>query len=100
MSDLQTIEPGSDFVFDGVLTDEAGPIDITGAALSVFEPHVALAPQISLTVTSALTGAFRCVVKWSSDFPRDVLMPLRIRLIQADGLAMAWPAIEVKVRAR
>ena len=99
MSDLQTILPGSDFVFDGVLTDDAGPINITGAALSVFEPHVALAPQITLTVTDAAAGAFRCVVKWSSEFPRDVLMPLRIRLIQ-DDLATAWPAIELRVPAR
>ena len=99
MSDLVVINPGSDLVFDGVLTDEAGPINITGAALSVFEPPTALAPQITLAVTNAVAGAFRCTVKWSSAFPRDMIMPLRIMLTQGD-LVTTWPAIELRVPAR
>lgn len=96
MTDLIDINPGSDLVFNAVLTDAAGVIDITGAVLSVFEPHVALAAQVTLTVTDASEGAFRCLVKWSSAFPRDIIMPLRILLTQGD-LATSWPAIKLRV---
>lgn len=99
MDSLQTINPGSDLVFDGLLSDAGGAIDITGAILSVFEPMSALAPHITLAVTDAVAGAFRCTVKWSSDFPRGIIMPLRIRLIQ-DGMATAWPPINLWVPAR
>lgn len=99
MTDLIVINPGSDLVFDGFLTDAGGAIDITGAALSVFEPMPALAPHITLLVTDAVAGAFRCTVKWSSDFPREIIMPLRIRLIQS-GTATAWPPVNLWVPAR
>lgn len=98
MTDLIVINPGSDLVFNGVLTDEAGPINITGATLSVFEPPPVLAAQVTLTVTDAAAGAFICTVKWSEDFPHDIIMHLRLKLTQA-GIATAWPAIKLRVQS-
>lgn len=96
MTDQIVVNPGSDLVFSAVLTDELGPIDITGATLTTFELPSALLPQLTLTVTNALVGAFTATITWSNGFPREVVMPVRIRLVQ-DGLSTVWPPIKIKV---
>ena len=97
MRNLIVINPGSDHVFDGILTDETGPIDITGAELSLFEPLPVLETQVSFTITDAAAGAFSCSIKWSNNFPRDLVMPLRLVLVQA-GWVTAWPAVDLMVQ--
>lgn len=97
MTDLTVINPGSDLVLTGFLTDDAGPINLTGATLTTFEVPAALLAQVTLTVTNAAAGEFTCAIRWSDGFPRDVVMPLRIRLVQ-DGFSKVWPPIKIKVQ--
>ncbi len=98
MSDVVVINPGSDLVINGVLTDDAGPVNITGAVLSTFEVPPALLPHVTLLVTNAAAGALTLTIKWSLDFPRDIIMPLRVTLTQA-GIVTAWPAIKLRVQS-
>ena len=96
MTDLTVINPGSDLVLTGFLTDDAGAINLTGATLTTFEVPAALLPQVTLTVTNAAAGEFTCAIRWSDGFPRDVVMPLRLRVIQA-GFSTTWPPIKIRV---
>lgn len=96
MTDQIVINPGSDLVFTGFLTDEAGAVNGTGATLTTFEVPAALLPQVTLAWTNAAVGEFTCTIRWSDGFPRDVVMPLRIRVIQA-GVSTAFPPVKIRV---
>ena len=98
MSDTDIINRGSDYIIDGQHIDEAGPVNITGATLSVFEPHATMAPHILLTKVDPLVGTFTCKIKWSDDFPHAVAMPLRIKFAWSDR-DECFPPVYLRVGA-
>ncbi len=80
MKQVMEINRGSDLIFTGDIKDSLGAaIDLTGFALSAFEPSAEIAPHLTLTITNAAAGQYSGRIEWDDDFPDGMQMQFKVR---------------------
>lgn len=78
MIDTVWINAGSDLRLSGVLSDESGPIDLTGMTVSVFDGDPILG--VSVSITDAAQGKIAIAADWQNAWSTAPDMRFRVQV--------------------
>ena len=67
------LNKGSDLRWSGIWRDKetGAAINLTGYAVSLFDPHAFLVGKLTVTITNAVTGAFAMAMDWDAEMDGD-----------------------------
>lgn len=74
------INKGSDLEMRMIWTDDAGPVNLTGYAVAIYDAHPKIAPHVTAEITDAAGGVVSVRMDWDESMPVGGIMHFRVKL--------------------
>ena len=87
---------GSDVVLTVTLTDDSGPVDLTGRTALVFDVPAQLLGRVSALITNPATGVITISVEGSTPLPVKTYS-FRVQINQPNGNSIGLPIFQLSV---
>ena len=88
---------GSDLVLTVTLTDDSGPVDLTGRSAAVFDVSAQLISRVSASITNPATGVITVSVEGSNPLPVKTYT-FRVQINQPNGNSIGLPIFQLSVK--
>lgn len=88
---------GSDLVLTVTLTDDGGPVDLTGRTVLVFEASDQLINRVSASITNAATGVITVSIEGSNPLPVKTYT-FRVQINQPNGNSIGLPVFQLSIK--
>jgi hypothetical protein len=88
---------GSDLVLTVTLTDDGGPVNLTGRSVAVFDTADQLLGRVSAAITNAAAGVITVSVEGSDPLPVKIYT-FRVQINQANGNSIGLPLFQLSVK--
>lgn len=95
---LIPLNRGSDLRATVVWSDEAGPINLTGYTVALFEASAELSARLSVGFGNRAAGEVTLTMNWSDEFLTGQGLNFRIRLTSASGIKMTPDPIALDIK--
>jgi hypothetical protein len=88
---------GSDVVLTVTLTDDSGPVDLTGRSAVVFDVPDQLLSRVSAVITNPATGVITVSIEGSNPLPVKTYT-FRVQISQPNGSSIGLPLFQLSVK--
>lgn len=98
---ILTLNPGSDWQLRATLTDDAGPVDLTGGwTAGIYDVTGALGPAVTAAIVDPAAGLVELAGTWQEGWPlsSEIVGTFRYGLVRGDAEIGSW-TITVAVNA-